>query len=367
MYLYYFERVLRWAANDQTLRLPYWDYTNPANLAVPAEFRNTSSVFYDAKRDPGMNSGSSTLSAGSTNVNSLLTISNYFTYELNIEQGVHGYVHCTVGPTCPVAHMGDVPVAGNDPIFYHHHDNIDRLWACWQKLHPTPGGAWQAQQFTFVDETGTQVTKPVSAFIDTAKLGYVYDNETNCARPGTTLLKIRQPLALAAAASAVLGSSKSVTIKAPVTTIDVAAPKPSLKRALVNLDTAETVQLVLRDVTADKPPGTLFNVYLIKKNNPASRQQVGTISWFGSFRHHGQTVPDRKTLTYDVTAALRALGGPAVSDSGVSVVLEATTGRVPAAPSKAAALRNQAFSAFRADSNLRIGSVELRAAPPVKK
>ncbi len=32
-------------------------------------------------------------------------------------------------PPCPVAHMGDVPVAGNDPVFYTHHANIDRMFA----------------------------------------------------------------------------------------------------------------------------------------------------------------------------------------------------------------------------------------------
>jgi len=367
MYLYYFERVLRWAGNDNTLRLPYWDYTDPAQVALPAEFQNTNSVFYDAKRDPGMNTGASTLSASSTNVNTLLPVSNYFNYEYGIETNIHGYVHCTVGPTCPVAHMGDVPVAANDPIFYHHHGNIDRLWACWQKLHATPGGLWQAQQFSFVDETGAQVTRPVKDFIDSKQLGYVYDNETSCFRPAPPPLNIRRVVALAAVQGAVLGASKSVAVKAPQTSIDIAVPKDTLKRALLNLETAETMQLVLRDVTADTPPGTLFNVYLVKKSDPASREQVGTISWFGAFRHHGQSGPERKTLTYDVTAALRALGGPAVAESGVTVVVEATTGRVPADRSKADAERNRAFSAFRAESNLRIGSVELRAVPPVKK
>ena len=367
MYLYYFERVLRWAANDKTLRLPYWDYTDPADLAMPAEFRNTGSVMYDAKRDPGMNNGTSTLSAAATNINTLLSNSNYFDYEYKIETGIHGYVHCTVGPTCPVAHMGDVPVAGNDPVFYHHHDNIDRLWACWQHLHPTPGGSWQTQQFSFVDETGTQVTKPVSAFVDESKLGYVYENETSCARPRFIPLNIRQGLALAAAVQGtVLGSTKSVAIKAPQTSIDIAVPKPALRRALVNLKTAGTTELVLRDVTADKPPGTLLNVYLVKKNSPATRQLVGTISWFGSFRHHGQSGPAKQTYSYDVTAALRDLGGTAVSESGVSVVIEATTGREPADRSKLDAERTRAFSAFKAESNVRIGSVELRSAPPQK-
>ena len=366
MYLYYFERVLRWAASDNTLRLPYWDYTDTAHLAVPVEFRNTTSVFYDAKRDPGMNTGASTLSGSSTNVNTLLPITDYLTYEYNIETGIHGYVHCTVGPTCPVAHMGDVPVAANDPIFYHHHDNIDRLWSCWQNLHTTPPGSWQTQTFTFVDETGAQVTKPVSAFVDTKKLGYVYENQTHCARTGTKLLNPRL-IALAAVQGTLLGSAKAVAIKAPQTTIDITVPKETLRRALVNLNTAGTTQLVLRDVTADTHPGTLFNVYLAKKSDPASRQQVGTISWFGAFRHHGKTVPDKKTLTYDVTSAIRDLGGAAVSDSGLTVVIEATSGRVPADRAATNAKETPAATAFRAQSNLRIGAVELRAAPPGKK
>jgi hypothetical protein len=370
MYLYYFERVLRWAANDNTLRLPYWDYTDPAHLAVPAEFRNTSSAFYDAKRDPGMNSGSSTLDSNETDVNSLLPISNYFKYESQIEEGIHGYVHCTVGPTCPVAHMGDVPVAGNDPVFYSHHDNIDRLWACWQKLHPTPAGTWQTQKFSFVDETGALVTKAVKEFVDTAKLGYVYDNETSCGRPGTLLLTARIPGVVVAIQNTVmLGASPAVPIKGPLTSIDIPVPKGRILEPLKHLEKAEAMELVLRDVTADSHPGVLFNVYLAKKGDPGSRQRIGTISWFGAFHHRGRHAgPEKKTLTYDVTRALQALGGPAVADSGgVTVMIEATSGRVPADQSKAEQEKKLAGAAFRTESNLRIGAVELRTAPPTTK
>ena len=367
MYVYYFEQVLRWAANDNTLRLPYWDYTDPANVALPAAFRTTNAVLYDAKRRPTMNSGASTLSPNSTNIDTLLTHANYFGFEWDIETGVHGYVHCVTGPTCPVAHMGDVPVAGNDPVFYDHHDNIDRIWACWQHLHPTPGGAWQAQQFSFVDGTGAKVTKPVSAFINTTALGYVYENYTSCARPGTKPLKIRLLASLAAVrATTVLGSSKAIAIKAPQTTIDIAVPKPALRRALANLTTAETTTLTLRDVAADQPPGTLFNVYLVKRGNAASRMLVGTISWFAAFRHHGQETPYKRTLTYDVTAIMRDLGGPALADSGVSVVIEATDGTVSTGGATAVTARNDAFKAFRTESNLRIGAVELRSGAPAK-
>ena len=80
MYLYYFERVLRWAANDNTLRLPYWDYTNTSQEQIPAEFRQLAAVLYDAKRDPGMNQGTSKLNSNSTNINQKLTNSNYLSF-----------------------------------------------------------------------------------------------------------------------------------------------------------------------------------------------------------------------------------------------------------------------------------------------
>ena len=118
MYLYYFEQVLRWAANDDTLRLPYWDYTNPADTGLPAEFRNTTSTLYDPLRNSNLNAGTSALNPAFTNIDQLLSQPDYFLFESSIEGGIHGYVHCTTGPTCPVAHMGDVPVAANDPIFF---------------------------------------------------------------------------------------------------------------------------------------------------------------------------------------------------------------------------------------------------------
>ena len=44
--------------------------------------------------------------ARTADVDDLLPVADYFTYESRIEEGVHGYVHCTTGPTCPVADTG---------------------------------------------------------------------------------------------------------------------------------------------------------------------------------------------------------------------------------------------------------------------
>lgn len=40
MYLYCFERILRTAAQDTDLALPYWNYSNPGQGSLPEPFRN---------------------------------------------------------------------------------------------------------------------------------------------------------------------------------------------------------------------------------------------------------------------------------------------------------------------------------------
>ena len=45
-YIYYFERILQKAANDPTLRLPYWNYTLPQNAVLPAPFRVQNSPLF---------------------------------------------------------------------------------------------------------------------------------------------------------------------------------------------------------------------------------------------------------------------------------------------------------------------------------
>lgn len=374
MYLYYFEQVLQWAAGqpgppDYTLHLPYWDYINPASVALPPPYQSFPGVhkpgpLFEVKRAPGMNTGALKLDKNVTNVNNLLTNGTFLGqagFEYGIESGVHGYVHCTVGLTCPAAYMGDVPVAANDPIFYSHHAEIDRIWACWQRLHGLAGPP--EQTFTFVDGTGNEVTKKVSEVLDTAKLGYTYES-LDCTQPGTKLLKMRPgTVARLSANAAMVGSVKAVPITNAVTTINVPVQKtPRLLATFKHLDTAETFVLTLRDVTAQAPPSVIFAVYVAKTNDPAQRQQVGTISWFGAFGHHGMYHPARQTLTYDVTAALQALGVSSLGDKGATVVVEATTGRVGAggADTERTAAAG-AFQAASARAKVQIGAVELRS------
>jgi hypothetical protein len=370
MYLYYFERVLRWAADDPNLTLPYWDYTNPAQTALPDAFQDTNSPLYDWRRSEALNEGLAALNPQVTDIDGPLTTdTNFLQFEGDIERGVHGNVHCSVGQTCPVALMGLVGVAANDPIFYEHHANIDRMWSCWQHAHPNEQpGDWQNQEFTFVDETGAKVTRPVKEFLDTRTLGYSYDNESKCTRTPTLLTAaLAQGVGAAPPEQAfpnLLGTAKSIALKSTTTSVDINIPKRPVRGLTANAP-AHT-DLVLRDVSSQSDPGALLSVFVARKNAPNARRFVGTINWFGVFdpmpemeemEHHG---PVSRTFQYDITQQLRALG---LSNLGeLTVTFEATSGLVPSARKQPSPrlLAAPPPATFRNNAGLTIGAIEVR-------
>jgi hypothetical protein len=146
----------------------------------------------------------------------------------------------------------------------------------------------------------------------------VYDNVSDCARKPAVVAAA--PVARLAAAEpsgeskpVTLGAVGSVAITSPTTAVDLTVPHQAMVNALAAPRAAGSMELVLHDVGADTPPGTLFNVYLAVKGDPAKRQQIGTISWFGAFNNHhaGHGVVQKLTYTFNVTDALRALGSDA--------------------------------------------------------
>jgi Common central domain of tyrosinase/Polyphenol oxidase middle domain len=372
MYLYYFERVLRWASQDDTLRLPYWDYTDIAQTGLPVEFQDPKSPLYDWRRSEALNEGLALLDPHLTDIDGPLTTDkDFLSYEGDIEGGVHGNVHCSVGQTCPVAVMGLVAIAANDPIFYEHHANIDRMWSCWQQAHPDEQpGDWQNQQFSFVDETGSKVTGTVKDFLDTTALGYVYDNASQCARnPALKTVALQNQAATSLTAEQrwpnVVTASKRISLNPSTTSVNLAVPAAK-RRSFAATETQSVVAtaLVLRDVTAQSSPGALVDVYIAKKGAPATRQYVATINWFGVFDHMDGTDhpegPSTRTFQYDVTRQLSALG--LTNASGLTVTFEVSSGLVPSnkrptTPSAAAAIPK---GSIRPEAKVTVGAIELR-------
>ena len=378
MYLLYFEKQLQTAAGDPTLRLPYWDYTDPQQVSMPAEFTQPTykdssgadqpNPLYEPRRDPAWQQATVTLDPNSTNIDRNLTEGNFTRYQSGIENNIHAYIHCTVAAiSCPVPDMGAVPYSSNDPIFWLHHANIDRFWSCWSNIpghkNPTNDSNFVGRQFSFVDQTGQETTNSVGDLFNGQFVDYKYEKETNCARTGATLVAENNeaPPTAAEAPAAETTAARVTDLLAQGRTLNAATGPVSLSAATTKVivelrkdNEMKTItelalgarapvktvtHLTLSGITFAAPPGAQFNVFLEDSANPGRREYAGTISFFnavpsfGTHNHnHAEALatPGGPGLTreFDVTDALRKLAGGKPDLSSVTVAFQATTGRV---------------------------------------
>lgn len=182
-YIYFFERILRWAADDPSLTLPYWNWTKDPALPLPYRLpASASNPLYDGTRS--INNGASLPSQ--VVVDDLNTALHYIPFPPSgfpgfspaLEGSPHGAVHTYTG-----GNMGSVPTAANDPIFWLHHCNIDRLWDYWLNLdqgriNPS-ASVFLNKAYSWVDESGSTVTVSVKDIMSSQLLGYRYDDVPN--------------------------------------------------------------------------------------------------------------------------------------------------------------------------------------------
>lgn len=133
VYLVRLEKALQAIHPDVTL--PYWDWTQPAEQAVPAWLAGFTPTVVTPTQTVNvirLPQSAASLATIASNTPTALA-QGTFTDFTSILQGIHNSVHVWVGGT-----MGAVPTAPADPLFWMHHCNIDRLWWTWQQL---PGNA----------------------------------------------------------------------------------------------------------------------------------------------------------------------------------------------------------------------------------
>ena len=177
MYLYWFERICRRMACDDCFALPYWDYNNPAERQLPSMFRDPASDLFISARNPAMNSGAGSLPAWAVDYSAGLAQINFNTASSSLESLPHNQVHVLVG-----GWMGSVPTAAQDPIFFLHHCNMDRLWNLWLaqggRIDPVFDNVWKNTKYTFFDEEGAQLEMTGCEILRAAQqLHYVYEGE----------------------------------------------------------------------------------------------------------------------------------------------------------------------------------------------
>jgi tyrosinase len=332
MYVYFLERIVRRVTHHTEFTLPYWNYSNaavPSGPKMPKGFITpaaaTNSLFRSARKAT-TNAGNpiDASDPGALDLTSLAQCTYSPSgaqpgFNQDLDFGLHGNVHVLIGNNLG---MGQVPWAANDPIFWMHHCNIDRLWASWNKVgrtNPT-SATWLNKTFTFADENGNKVIGKIKDFQSIAPLKYTYDRfEPVPACPHTLLGP--EAVAEAQQTRAINPGGPVELSSAPVQVNLEAPPGPesenkSLKQRVKELKTGKHLYAVAKNLRADVQPGVVYHVYFDlppgTQPKPGKRDPhyVGTLNFFDASGEHmagAESMGEIKFRSFDVTSVAKRL------------------------------------------------------------
>jgi Common central domain of tyrosinase/Polyphenol oxidase middle domain len=314
MYLYWFERIVRKMCDDPCWALPYWNWAPGSDFYLPAPFRDPASALYTVNRDAMINSGAASLNPLAVSVAGSFSLANFFTTNLNI-QAPHGSVHIEVG-----GWMYSIYTAAQDPVFYVHHSNVDRLWDLWLaqgggRNDPVLNSTWTGRSYTFFDENGSAVNMTACQILRAAQqLNYVYEGE-----PPQVLEYCRRrppwPFWQFEKVVLFLVPGPPVELKGEPVSFPIELKEIREKLAAVVESKTDTLLLALDDVEAEQQPGVAWGVFVGLPAGAAGDEKspfyVGAMSLFGSGvrseKHHEfKTAQFVYPLNRAVQAAMKA-------------------------------------------------------------
>jgi tyrosinase len=361
LYVLYLEKIVRELTGVADFALPYWNYTSPNAYSIPVEFQTVSRTnpnyasLYQRNRNKNskrnekadVNAGEpiNLYNQGADNFLNLddMNPSDYATFDKYLNQNLHGNVHDFTGDG---ANMGYVPTAAEDPIFWLHHCNIDRIWYGWNaygNVNPTEtaGVNWSDIYFAFADASGAAVTSNFASVSNNATLPYTYDAlpvpPAPIARPAALVVASAQ-LSVNAPAGAVAGAAETgapVDLGATRTTVRLAptAPENQLSTMLGVPGAAPAGRLIvrLRDVQVQDSPGIVYKLYLDLPADAspevATQHFVGIVNFFGvvpagGHGGHAGHGGAGQVIEFDVTrlAASLAASGSLASETSVTLI-----------------------------------------------
>jgi tyrosinase len=314
MYLYYFEGIVRKAVIEgggpEDWALPYWNYgLGGENAVLPPPFREASpnNPLWVDNRRPGVNEGKPLLERATSDVKALARPDFIGVAEFGggegppaeerfwgqagvVENTPHNAVHGEIGGL-----MNNPETAAQDPIFWLHHANIDRIWALWNagEDRTDPEKAeWLDKKFEFFRADGQKVAKACSEVRNTVTdLNYNYDP-----LPASIVEELVPPPPPPPPPSApappeepkfVGASEEKVPLEGESIRVPVEIDPRAREEVLEAADPEDPRRLYLNveDIQGDSNPGTVYGIYLNLPESPdpadLDRCYLANLSFFG--------------------------------------------------------------------------------------
>lgn len=355
-YLFFHERILCKLIRDDTFALPYWDWDSEGRQTFPSAYGDPSdraNPLFDMLRSarPGSGIPSAVISPRSLSLTMNAATANLFLGSQNntmgaMERQPHGAVHIwTADTTMRSARndMGILATASQDPVFFAHHGNIDRLWSVWLSLSPQHRNfvspTWRTHAWQFYDENSVWTQIQISDVLDTQN-SLRYDYQPPSKKPIWTFTPRREPsIATAEAPTAepplvVASAPQGIELGAAPVTQTVAIPKPlESKISALSADSAPEYVLHVEDIEVPGDRQAFFNVFLNLPGANASTSVeaanfVGTVTVLAKNKAQQEHQHNAFNAAFDITDALSEVAKGAAK---LSVTL------VPVAPSEAGA------------------------------
>jgi hypothetical protein len=178
--LAHLERIVAKLTGHDAFAMPYWDWQE--HRLLPSWICDRDSPLYERDRARGVETLDFAAARWAESPYSAKLASDGFeTFCGKLPEGAgmvegygHNHIHQLIG-----GGMRHPRTSANDPMFWLHHSNVDRVWATWHRnrgrdLYPAE---WTARTVGgFVDAEGRDVAGlPVIGALETRPLGYDYD------------------------------------------------------------------------------------------------------------------------------------------------------------------------------------------------